>query len=153
MQVEDAKLQDAAEILALQKLAYQTEAALYPGARISPVEQGLESLQAEFADKIVLKVVHQGRIIGSVRGKVQGDAGLVERFIVHPDFRRQGIGSLLLAALEARFAPAPYARLFTGSRSVSNLQMYAKRGYVETRREKMDEQLTFVWMEKKLSSR
>lgn len=58
---------DAAAILALQKLAYQSEAQLYNDFSISPLLQNLEELRREFFHKAVLKATLGQRIIGSVR--------------------------------------------------------------------------------------
>jgi hypothetical protein len=43
-----ASLEDAAQILALQKVAYQSEAALYNDWTIPPLTQTLPQLEAEF---------------------------------------------------------------------------------------------------------
>jgi hypothetical protein len=50
MHIEPATIQDADAILALQKLAYQSEAAIYADYTIPPLTQTLEELKAEFDD-------------------------------------------------------------------------------------------------------
>ena len=47
MKILPAVVDDAAEILALQKLAYASEAALYGDETLPPLMQSLEQLQAE----------------------------------------------------------------------------------------------------------
>jgi hypothetical protein len=65
--VERAGVKDAAEILALQKLAYQSEAAIYDDYTIPPLRQTVEEMSADLQNQVVLKTVVEGRIVGSVR--------------------------------------------------------------------------------------
>jgi GNAT superfamily N-acetyltransferase len=148
LDIEVAGVEDAPELLGLQKLAYQSEAELYQDPGLPPLVETLEELQAEFQTKTVLCVREGGRLVGSVRGAIQDGVGLVERLITHPDHQGRGIGSALLAELEGRWTDARRLRLFTGHRSARNLSFYKKRGYCEFKREPIDEKLTFVWMEK-----
>jgi hypothetical protein len=60
-------VQDAEEILSLQKLAYITEAELYNDYNIQPLTQTLEDSKLAFENNVVLKCVEDGKIIGSVR--------------------------------------------------------------------------------------
>lgn len=65
--VVQASPEDAAEILALQKMAYQNEAKLNDDWTIPPLTQTLLEIEAEFETKVFLKAVCADRIIGSVR--------------------------------------------------------------------------------------
>ena len=67
MKIEQATVGDAAEILALQKLANVSEAEIYGDFRIQPLTQTLEELLREFETHTAFKAVQEGRIIGSVR--------------------------------------------------------------------------------------
>jgi hypothetical protein len=58
-----ARLEDAATILELQKLAYRSEAMIYDDFSISPLTQTLENLQSEFNTKTILKAVEDSRIV------------------------------------------------------------------------------------------
>ena len=55
MSIEQAMIDDAQEILALQKLAYQSEAEIYNDFTIPPLHQTLDEIKAEFcpADKLM----------------------------------------------------------------------------------------------------
>ena len=60
----------------------------------------------------------------------------IGRLTVAPDCQGQGLGSRLLAAVEAELpATVTALRLFTGERSEGNLRLYARAGYAETGRE------------------
>ena len=148
LHIECAIHDDAAEILALQKLAYQSEAAIWNDYTIPPLTQTLENLQAQFADHIILKAVDNGEIIGSVRGKQENDTCYIGRVIVHPDRQNRGIGSQLMAAIEAAFPTATRFELFTGQKSERNLYLYQKLGYRIFKEEPLNERVTLVYLEK-----
>ena len=53
--IQQASVEDADEILALQKLAYRSEARLYGDWSIAPLTQTLDQLRRQFSDHIILK--------------------------------------------------------------------------------------------------
>ena len=135
-------------ILALQKLAYQSEAAIYNDFRIPPLTQTLDEITADFAQQVFLKATLNGQIIGSVRGYIKGTTCYVGRLIVHPEHQNQGFGTRLLREIEATFEQAERYELFTGSRSARNLHLYEKLGYREYRREQLSPAVELVYLEK-----
>lgn len=150
IRISAASLEDAETILALQKLAYQSEARLYDDFSIPPLLQTLEELRQEFSHKTVLKATLDQRIIGSVRGFQQGDACFMERLIVHPDHQGRGLGTTLMGQIERIFPEARRAELFTGHQSEQNIRLYQRLGYRIFRQEPVTANLSFVFMEKNL---
>jgi len=149
MIIKQAKIEDAEEILALQKLAYQCQAEIYDDYTIPPLTQSLEEIEAEFRDHIFLKALcDDGGIIGSVRACVNEGTCFVGRLIVDPDFQNQGIGTSLMREIEGCFKDAERFELFTGHLSKGNLYLYQKLGYREFKREKVHENLELVYLEK-----
>lgn len=146
--ITQASLQDAVSILELQKLAYQSEAQLYGDFCIPPLIQTLDELKSDFAGKVFLKVQIEDRVIGSVRGYQAGDTCYVERLIVHPNHQRQGIGTALMNQLELCFEQVQRFELFTGNKSERNIQLYRRLGYEIFKTQKMNKNLSFVFMEK-----
>src|SRR5208282_2459862 len=144
-----ARFEDAATILELQKLAYRSEAAIYDDYSIPPLTQTLQNLQSEFDAKTFLKAVIGDRIVGSVRCYQMNRTCYVERLIVHPDFQRRGVGTKLLNRIEELFPTANRFELLTGHRSESNIQLYSRLGYRIFKRESVTERLIFVYMEKR----
>jgi ribosomal protein S18 acetylase RimI-like enzyme len=128
--IQPATLTDAAQILALQMLAYESEARLYEDWTIAPLTRTLESLQAQIRDDLVLKAVAGQSIIGSVRATVSDDICRIGRLMVHPKHQGHGIGTALMQAIEARFPAVSGFELFTGSRSEANIRLYMRLGYV-----------------------
>jgi len=139
---------DEKEILDLQKLAYKSEAAIYNDYSIPPLKQTLEGMTEDLRKQIVLKVVKDGKLIGSVRGYIRDDTGYIGRLIVHPDFQNHGLGALLLQAIEKKLGTAKRYELFTGYKSERNLHLYQKSGYKKFRSEVINDRLTQVYLEK-----
>jgi GNAT superfamily N-acetyltransferase len=123
---------DAAEILALQRLAYESEARLYNDWSIPPLSQTLESLIADIKVATVLKATEGTSIIGSVRASLAGDVCLIGRLMVDPARQGRGIGTALLRAIEDMFPQVAAFELFTGSQSDGNIRLYVRCGYVVT---------------------
>ena len=144
-----ADYKDLQEILRLQYLAYQSEAALFGSKDIPPLKQTIEEVIAEYREGIILKMVDEnGVIIGSVRAKESNGTVYIGKLMVHPDHRRSGYGARLLAEVE-QFYPGKRYELFTSSRSIDNIKLYQKSGYKEFARKAVNDELQFVYMEKK----
>ncbi|MFG2136727.1 GNAT family N-acetyltransferase [Streptomyces sp. NPDC048650] len=144
--------QDAEQILKLQYLCYQTEAALYDDYAIEPLTQSLDALRAELAEGCVVVARLGGEVVGSVRGTVDedGTAQLV-KLIVHPRMRRHGLGGRLLTAVEGRLAAERSAkryRLSTGHRGEGSLRLYRSHGYVPVDAERLSRRSSEVALEK-----
>jgi ribosomal protein S18 acetylase RimI-like enzyme len=146
--IERAMRADAPAILALQKLAYESEARLYDDRDLPPLTQTLEALRADFADTVVLKAVAAGVIVGSVRARRAGDTWQIARLVVHPDFQGQGLGTRLLRAIERESGDSRKLELFTGHRSAGNIRLYERLGYVRSREQALSPAITLVFMEK-----
>jgi len=140
---------DAAEILALQKVAYQSEAKLNNDLTIPPLLQTLSDIETEFETRIFLKAVQAGKIIGSVRAFLNSGTCLIGRLIVHPEYQGQGIGTQLMRRIESLCSSAERFELFTGTKSIHNIRFYQKLGYREFRQEELTPKVRLVFMEKR----
>lgn len=149
MQIEIADVKDAQAILALQKLAYQSEAAITGDYTIPPLVQSLQEMEQDFQKQTILKAILDGKIVGSVRAYVKGGTCHIGRLIVHPDYQNRGLGKRTLKAIEDHFSEADRYELFTGEKSERNLYFYQKLGYRIFRSEQLTDRVTIVYMEKK----
>ncbi|KUL34129.1 acetyltransferase [Streptomyces sp. NRRL F-4489] len=147
---------DAEQILKLQYLCYQSEAALYDDYAIEPLTQTLASLRAELAESCVMVARLGPEVVGSVRGTVDADGtARIGKLMVHPRLQRHGLGGRLLAAVEQRLAQERAAkryRLLTGHRSEGNLRLYRSHGYAPVGTEQLTRRLSMVTLEKELTT-
>ena len=154
MIIEKATVKDAEELLALQKLAYRSEAEIYHDFSLPPLVQTLEGMKKDFVNQLFLKAVtEEGRILGSVRAYAKEGTCYIGRLIVHPDFQSQGIGTKLLNGMEGVFNTCQRFELFTGDQSERNLRLYQKLGYKIFKNAKMTDQTTIVFLEKNSKTR
>jgi len=150
LNIVKAKKSDLPDILSLQRLAYQSEAQLVNDFSIPPLTQTLEGITDDFDNGIILKAVEQGisqKVVGSVRGRFSEGTLYIGRLIVDLSFWNQGIGTSLLLGIEALYPNMRY-ELFTSDRSVKNLSLYTKNGYIEFKREPLNEIVNLVYLEK-----
>lgn len=146
--IQKAEYIDLSEILKLQYLAYQSEADLFESRDIPPLKQTLDEVISEYHEGIILKVKIGSSIIGSVRAALKNDTVYIGKLMVHPNFRRMGIGKKLLLEIEHYFPERRY-ELFTSTRSKDNIRLYESLGYKPFKKEMIDDELEFLYMEKK----
>jgi ech hydrogenase subunit C len=163
---------DAPEILALQKIAYQTEVELYGDDSLPALQQTLEDLENDFerrpqreatvlgapaqpahevddSDRVVfLKAVINGKIVGSIRGFAIDDTAYLSRLMVHPYFRRRGIGRKLLTAIEKEFPQVRRFEAKTGHHSKRNHFQLLSLGYQQFKTEPYNAAITWVYFQK-----
>ncbi len=146
--ISRADSSDAEAILALQRLAYQSEARLYNDWSLPPLTQSIESLIAELAGSIFLKAISGESIVGSVRARAVRGVCTIGRLVVHPDYQGRGIGSQLLEQIEASFWAVSKYELFTGSKSEANIRLYQRHGYTITRTQALSATVSVTFFEK-----
>jgi len=143
-----AQVDDAKEVLNLQKLAYQSEAQIYNDYTIPPLTQTLEEIRTDFDHQVLLKALIKGKIIGSVRAFLKEGTCFIGRLIVHPDFQNRGVGAKLMNEIEKCFTQAKRVELFTGHKSEKNISLYQKLGYQTFRTQTITKDLDLLFMEK-----
>ncbi|MDQ1175509.1 GNAT family N-acetyltransferase [Microbacterium sp. SORGH_AS_0421] len=122
---------DAGEVLTIQRAAFASEALIYGDPDMPPLTQTLEELRAELVENLGCVAVTDRRIVGAVRARLDGELLLIGRLAIAPDQQGEGLGTLLLAAVEdrGRKAGANEAELFTGALSEANQRLYEREGY------------------------
>ena len=126
---------DAGEVLTVQRAAYVTEAQRYAAPGIPPLLETLAELGADLNRPDVLAVgAWSGpRLVGSVRGRLDGATMELARLSVAPDMQGSGVGRALVAALHAAAPPSVTSMwLVTGARSDDNRRFYVAAGYRPT---------------------
>jgi tRNA (guanine37-N1)-methyltransferase len=129
-QVERATRGDAAELLTLQRACWVQEAVADDSLDIPPLHESLDDVVAGIADWETYVVRSAGRLVGSVRGRLDGTVWEIGRLMVAPDLQGRGLGRLLLEHAQ-RVAPqgATSYSLVTGVASARNHRLYKKAGF------------------------
>jgi ribosomal protein S18 acetylase RimI-like enzyme len=148
IKISAAEISDAAEILNIQRFAFHEQAVRHNDFTIPPMKQTLEELEGDFGKFIFLKAVSDGRMVGSVKARLDNGTCYISRLIVLPECQNMGIGKLLMIAIESRFPEAIRFEIFTGSLSVKNLAFYKGIGYMPFREGAEGERVILVFMEK-----
>ena len=147
--IKNAEWADLPEILQLQCIAYQSEADLFGSRDIPPLKQTLDEIIEEWNSGVLLKMTDDtNAIIGSVRAIERDGTVYIGKLMVHPDYQHKGYGTMLLSEMENRFPDKRY-ELFTSTRSVDNIRLYQKLGYTTFAQKAVNDELEFVYMEKK----
>ena len=148
MKIENAELIDLPAILELQKLCYQENAERYHDYKIPPLMQTIDELKDEFKSCLILKVMDDSKIIGSIRAYEKTDVCYIGRVIVHPDFQNKGIGKKMMMEIENRFPSSAKFELFTGFKDEKNIYFYSKLGYTIFKEESLGAKVKLVYFEK-----
>lgn len=146
--ITKADFKDLYEILQLQYIAYQSEEELFGSKDIPPLKQTLDEVIEEYRKGIILKMTDESdRIIGSVRAYESCGTVYIGKLMIHPDYRKNGYGSMLMSEIENAFPNKRY-ELFTSTRSTDNIRLYEKLGYRIFTEKAVNDELIFVFMEK-----
>lgn len=127
--ISRANQKDIPEILALQKIAYRSEAELYGDESVPALAQTLEEITDDFGRMVFLKAIVNGKIIGSIRGHREENGAHISRVIVHPYYQGRGIATRLIRQIEEEMGDVRTFWAFTGHQSQRNLHLYEKMGY------------------------
>ncbi|MBE6505173.1 MAG: GNAT family N-acetyltransferase [Methanobrevibacter millerae] len=148
MKICKATEDDLPEILALQYLAFQSEVKLFKNKKDLPLKQTLDELTDELNKGVILKLIlDDDTIIGSVRAYTKDGTTHIGKLMVHPDYRKRGLGTGLMEKIENCFLNTRY-ELFTASKSVNNIEFYKKRGYEIFAKKRINEELVLIYMQK-----
>ncbi|WP_309127921.1 GNAT family N-acetyltransferase [Microbacterium sp.] len=152
VEIGPIRVEDAGEVLTLQRAAFVSEAQIYGSADMPPLTQTLEQVQEELRDGIGWTARIDGRLVGALRARRDGDLLLIGRIAIAPDVQGEGIGRMLLDVAETS-TDAVESELFTGSLSEANLRLYLRCGYRETERIPQGDGTEQVFLRKSLNRR
>ena len=121
---------DAGELLTLQRACWIQEAIANEMWDVPALHESLEQVTEDLQSWTTFVLRSAGRLVGSVRGRLDGTEWLVGRLMVAPDLQGNGLGRWLLERVQEAAPPeADTIGVITGARSVDNLRMYHRAGF------------------------
>jgi predicted N-acetyltransferase YhbS len=151
--INKAAEEDLSEIFKIQKIAFGEVAKKYKISDLPPLRQTFKEIQIEFMNCTFLKAVIGDKIVGSVRAYIKDYTCNINKLIVLPDYQNKGIGLKLMYEIENEFKDVVHQyELFTGSRDSRNKYLYEKLGYEVFKKQKLNDQITFIFMRKVLNT-
>ena len=121
---------DAGELWTLQRACWLQEAQANETLAIPALTESFADVRDSLSAWDVYVLRSHGRLVGSVRARLEGGQWDIGRIMVAPDLHGRGLGRWLLEFAEAQAPPAATSfGLFTGAASRGNLRMYRRAGY------------------------
>ncbi|MBN1603023.1 MAG: NADH-quinone oxidoreductase subunit NuoB [Chitinispirillaceae bacterium] len=147
--ITQAEISDAAEILYVQHLAFQSEAEIYNDFSLSPLRQTMDEIKEDFNNRTFFKAVMNYTIVGIARSRMEGDICHIGRLAVNPVYQNLGIGKKLLQAVENHFDTAESFQVYTSHQSKRNIYLFEHQGYTWFKKERVSERRERIHFEKK----
>ncbi|MGB2571574.1 GNAT family N-acetyltransferase [Micromonospora citrea] len=121
---------DAPEVTVLQRCCWVDEGVANDTLAVPALHESLAEVRDWLATWRTTGIWRDGRLLGMVRVRRVDTDWHVGRLAIVPDLRGQGLGRWLLRAAEAA-APPDCRRvvLYTGAKSLRNIELYRSEGY------------------------
>jgi NAD(P)H-dependent FMN reductase/GNAT superfamily N-acetyltransferase len=121
---------DAPEVTVLQRCCWVDEAVVNDTTAIPALHESPDEVREWLATWHTTGIWLDGRLLGMVRTRRVDTAWHLGRLAVVPDLRGQGLGRWLLRTAEAAAGPECHRiLLFTGAKSLRNIDFYQSEGY------------------------
>ncbi|WP_161601568.1 GNAT family N-acetyltransferase [Paenibacillus luteus] len=138
--VRKATLEDAESLAGLMRITFDNERAKWLSVDATPDNNlcppGYDSVEMHtFAIRHsdYFSILFEGQIIGGINIHYAGSRhARVDKLFIAPGFQGKGLGSWVLALVEALFPAVSIWKLETSSKQLSNHRFYEKAGYVRT---------------------
>jgi tRNA (guanine37-N1)-methyltransferase len=128
--IERATRGDAGELLTLQRACWVQEAIENELLDIPALHESLADVEESIRDWDTYVVRSAGRLVGSVRGRLDEDRWVIGRLMVAPDLQGRGLGRTLLEHIQQVASPSASSYwLLTGARSMRNQRLYKSAGF------------------------
>ena len=151
MKIELATIQDVPEILELQYKAFRPVAERLNWPDAPNLIETVEHARGEFPKYTTLKMLSDdGKIIGSVRGRVENGSLYIGRLMVLPEFQKNGYGRILLRKIQSML-PHDRAWLDTSGDVPETVSFYEREGFRTFETKYFQNGVSWISMEKNCS--
>jgi len=120
---------DVAAMHGIQMRAFEEEGRRCGTQDIPPLQEQMASVAEHVRTQIALVAREDERIVGCVRGLLEGGVCTIRALVVDPSRQGRGFGSALLEALEAQLDDAERVNLTTNTIMEGNVAFYERHGY------------------------
>ena len=149
MKIEIANIEDVPELLNLQYKAFHPVAERLNWPDAPNLIETVEHARGEFPKYTTLKMLSDdGKIIGSVRGRVENGSLYIGRLMVLPEFQKNGYGRILLRKIQSML-PHDRAWLDTSGDVPETVSFYEREGFRIFERKRFENGVSWIFMEKK----
>ena len=151
MKIEIANIEDVPELLELQYKAFRPVAESLNWPDAPNLTETVEHALGVFPKYTTLKMLSDdGKIIGSVRGRVEDGSLYIGRLMVLPEFQKNGYGRILLREIQSML-PHSRAWLDTCGDVPETVSFYEREGFRTFHTEHFENNHTWISMEKNRS--
>ena len=120
---------DVAAMHSLQMRAFEEEGRRCGTRDIPPLQENMAAVAEHVQTQIALVAKEDDRIVGCVRGLLEGRVCTIRALVVDPSNHGRGFGSALLIALEAELKHIERVDLTTNTIMERNVPFYERHGY------------------------
>lgn len=148
MKIEIANKEDVPELLDLQYKAFRPVAESLNWLDAPTLTETVEHALGEFLKYTTLKMLSDdGKIIGSVRGRVDEGSLFIGRLMVLPEFQKNGYGRVLLREIQC-LLPHNRAWLDTSGDVPQTVSFYEREGFRTFETKYFENGVSWISMEK-----
>ncbi len=127
--INRARDSDVAAMHSLQMLAFEDEGRRCGTQDIPPLQEPMAAIAEHVRHGIALVAREDDRIVGYVRGLIEGRVCTIRALAVAPSRHGKGVGSALLSALEAALGDIERVDLTTNTIMERNVPFYERHDY------------------------
>ena len=149
MKIEIANIEDVPELLELHDKAFFAIAAEVDWLDAPGLKESLEQTREDFPKYMTLKMLSDdGKIVGSVRGRVEDGSLYIGRLMVLPKCLGKGYGKILFCEIQKRMSHNR-AWLFTCGEVQRIVSFYEREGFRTFESRRFENGVSWIFMEKK----